>query len=45
VIGWEKPGRHYEVLANHMTWNNSFIEEAFKPNVTKITILRHPGRI
>lgn len=42
VIGWGRPGAHYEVLANHMSWNSTFIETTFPSDTKKITILRDP---
>ena len=41
ALGWGRPGAHYEILANHMTWNETFIETTL-PKATKVTILRNP---
>ena len=42
IIGYGLPGTHYELVANHMTWNRNFIEEILPPDTKKITILRNP---
>ena len=43
IIGIDYPGAHYELLANHMTYNKKFIDKWFDKKVTKkITILRNP---
>ena len=43
IIGIDYPGAHYELLANHMTYNKDFIDKWFDSKVTKkITILRNP---
>ena len=43
ILGIDYPGAHYELLANHMTYNKKFIDEWFDPAKTKkLTILRNP---
>jgi len=43
MLGMEYPGAHYELLANHMTYNKKFIDKWFDPTKTKkLTILRNP---
>ena len=43
ILGIDYPGAHYELLANHMTYNKKFIDQWFDPTKTKkLTILRNP---
>ena len=41
MIGQNLPGAHYELVTNHMTYNQPFINRMF-PNAKKISILRNP---
>ena len=42
IIGWQKKSKHYDFVANHMTYNFTFADEYF-PTAKKISILRHPS--
>ena len=42
IIGYGLPGTHYGLVANHMTWNQNFVENNLPPDTKKITILRNP---
>ena len=45
ILGFGQPGAHYELVANHMTWNKDFIDKNLPFNAKKITILRNPATL
>ena len=45
ILGYGLPGAHYELVANHMTWNKNFIDKNFPSDAKKITILRNPATL
>ena len=45
MLGFDLPGAHYEMITNHMTWNETFIRTYMPKNATKITILRNPATL
>lgn len=45
ILGYGLPGAHYELVANHMTWNKNFIDKNLPSDAKKITILRNPATL
>jgi galactosylceramide sulfotransferase len=45
LVGYGLPGAHFDLAANHMTWNSTFIANNFPKNTKKITILRNPATL
>lgn len=44
MAGYGERGAHYEMIANHMTWNGSFVDQTISPRNERFTfsILRSP---
>ena len=42
VIGFGRPGAHFDMIHNHMTWNEKFVKDHMPNDTFKFSIIRHP---
>ena len=42
VIGFGRPGAHFDMIHNHMTWNENFVKDHMPIDTFKFSIIRHP---
>ena len=42
MIGFGRPGAHFDMIHNHMTWNEKFVKDHMPIDTFKFSIIRHP---
>ena len=42
MIGHGRPGAHFDMIHNHMTWNEKFVNDHMPNDTFKFSIIRHP---
>ena len=42
MIGFGRPGAHFDMIHTHMTWNEHFVKNHMPNDTYKFSIIRHP---